>query len=164
MSAPRKAFAVAAGIAMFGAAVALLAAVAHIPKPVLDDGLGPRMLPALVAGFLLVLAMGFTQAAWQGRVPDAVNDPEEAPDPGGLARAGWLVAGLVTLFCLLAFTGVGLAGMAGFALFAKAFGSRSFPHALLIGAILTLVVWALFDQLLGVQLGGLIHVGSWRLG
>ncbi len=164
MSSPRKAFAVAAGIAMFAAAVALLAAVAHIPKPVLDDGLGPRMLPALVAGFLLVLAMGFTQAAWQGRAPDAVNDPEDAPDPGGLARAGWLIAGLVALFSLLAFTGVGLAGIAGFALFARAFGSSSFPRALLIGTVLTLIVWALFDQLLGVQLGGFIHVGNWRLG
>ncbi len=164
MSSPHKAFAVAAGITMFAAAVALLAAVAHIPKPVLDDGLGPRMLPALAAGFLLVRAMGFTQAAWQGRVPDAANDPEEAPDPGSRTRLAWLVSGLVALFGLLAFTGIGLAGTVGFALFARAFGSRSHPRALLIGAVLTVIVWALFDRLLGVQLGGLIPVGSWKLG
>lgn len=149
---------------MFAAAVALLAAVAQIPRPVLDDGLGPRMLPALTAGFLLVLAMGFTQAAWQGRVPDAANNPEEAPDPGGLRRVAWLVAGLALLFGLLAYTGVGPAGAFAFVFFSRAFGSQSLPRALLIGTCLTLVIWALLDLLLGVQLGGLLHIGDWRLG
>jgi len=164
VSAPDKRFGVVAGIAMFAAAIALLAAVAHIPKPVLDDGLGPRMLPALVAGFLLVLAMGFTQAAWQGRVPDAANDAEEAPDPGGLQRVAWLVSGLALLFALLAWTGIWPAGAFAFVLFSRAFGSTSWPRALLIGACLTLAIWALLDQLLGVQLGGLLRLGDWRLG
>lgn len=164
MSAPRKHFSVVAGIALFATAVALLAGVAQIPKPVIDDGLGPRLMPALVAGILLVLAMGFTQAAWQGRVPDAVNDPEEAPDPGGLLRAAWLVAGLVLLFALLAYTGIGPAGVFGFALFSRAFGSSSWLRALLIGAVVTVLIWLLFDRLLGVQLGGLIRLGGWTLG
>lgn len=164
MSAVSKRFAVAAGIAIFAGAVATLAAVAQIPKPVLDDGLGPRMMPALVAGFLMVLAMGFTQAAWQGRVPDAANDPEEAPDPGGNQRAAWLVAGLAVMFLLLTYCGVGPAGVCAFALFARAFGSQSFPRALVIGTILTVLVWLLFDRVLGVQLGGLIRFGDFRLG
>ncbi|GAA5170475.1 tripartite tricarboxylate transporter TctB family protein [Viridibacterium curvum] len=164
MSTPRKHFAVAAGIAMFASAVAMLVAVAQIPKPVIDDGLGPRLMPAILAGFLMLLAMGFTQAAWQGRVPDVVNDPEEAPDPGSRQRALWLVAGLVALFVLLAYAGIGLAGVVSFALFARAFGSDSMPKAALIGLGTTLVIWLLFDRLLGVQLGGLIHFGEWRLG
>jgi putative tricarboxylic transport membrane protein len=164
VSAPSKRFAVLTGVVMFAGAAAILAAVAHIPKPVLDDGLGPRMMPALVAGFLMILAMGFTQAAWQGRVPDVVNDPEETPDPGANQRAAWMVAGLAALFVLLAYFGVGPAGVCAFALFARAFGSRSAGRDFVIATIFIVLIWLLFDRLLGVQLGGLIRFGDFRLG
>lgn len=161
----RKRFAILTGIALFIAAIVALVAVAQIPKPVLDDGLGPRLTPALVSAFLLVLAFGFTQAAWQGRIPDVVNDPEEAPLPGGKLRVGWLVGGLILMMVLLPYLGIGIAATVAFVLFARAFDSRLLWKEVLIGFLFIFVCWLLFDRGLGVQLGGLIKFGElFRLG
>lgn len=148
-----KLFPIVAGIGLFILAAIGVVGVMKIPKPIIDDAVGPRLLPAAAALFLLILAMGFTQAAYQGRCPDAADDPEMAPRPGGAVRGGWLLAGLAALMGLLATVGIGAAGTVGFALFAQAFGSRSPLKALFIGFLFSLAIWLLFDQALGVKLG-----------
>lgn len=155
-----KLFPIAAGIAIFALAVLGVVGVMAIPKPIIDDGVGPRLLPGAGALFLLVLAMGYTQAAWQGRCPDAADDPELKPLPGGVGRGAWLIGGLAALMGLLATVGIGAAGTVGFALFAQAFGSRSLWRAGLMGLGVTLAIWLLFDRALGVQLGPFLKLGS----
>lgn len=155
-----KLFPIVSGIGIFLLAVVGVVGVMEIPKPIIDDSVGPRLLPGAAALFLLILAMGFTQAAWQGRCPDAADDPEMTPVPGGARRGLWLVAGLVALMGLLATVGIGAAGAVSFALFAQAFGSRNIGRALLIGLGFILAIWLLFDRALGVQLGPFLSLGS----
>lgn len=152
-------FPIAAGITLFVLAVTAITQVMAIPKPMIDDGVGPRLFPAATALFLLVLAMGFTQAAYKGNCPDVIDDPEQAPLPGGLARGAWLLGGLAAMLVILNFFGIGAAGIAAFLLFARAFGSHNTLQDLVVAVLLTLAIWLLFDRALGVQLGPFIKFG-----
>lgn len=146
-------FAVTTGIALFVVAVLALAQVTLINSPPNADGFGPRLMPGVVAALFLLLTVGFTQAAYKGRSPDIVDNPDEKPKSGGVFRAAWLVAGLLSLLLLIPFIGIGLACGVAFVLFARGFDSRRVLADAGVGLLFILCVWALFDRLLGVQLG-----------
>jgi putative tricarboxylic transport membrane protein len=151
--APTRYFAVITGIALFAVAVLALAQVSVITSPPNADGFGPRLLPGMVAALFLLLVSGYTQAAYKGRSPDIIDNPDEAPRAGGVGRAMWLGAGLAALLVLVPYIGIGLACTVAFVLFARAFNSRRLLADAAVGLAFILCVWALFDRMLGVQLG-----------
>lgn len=158
MNLPSRRFAVIAGLLLFAFTALMGVQSSLIPAPIMQDALGPRLMPAALCGLLLILAMGYTQAAWQDRCPDVANDEDDAPLPGNLGRSAWLIAGLLVLLVLIPLVGIGAAATLAFVLFARAFNSRKPLNDLIVGALLTLAVWALFDKLLGVQLGPFIKL------
>ncbi|MDQ8024046.1 MAG: tripartite tricarboxylate transporter TctB family protein [Moraxellaceae bacterium] len=158
MTLPSKRFAVIAGLLLFAFAALMGVQASLIPAPIMQDALGPRLMPAALCGLLLILAMGYTQAAWQDRCPDVANDEDDAPLPGSLVRCAWLIGGLLVLLAAIPYVGIGGAATVAFLLFARAFNSRNPLQDLIVGVLFTLAVWALFDKLLGVQLGPFIKL------
>ncbi|MBN9425285.1 MAG: tripartite tricarboxylate transporter TctB family protein, partial [Burkholderiales bacterium] len=82
-----------------------------------------------------------------------LDDPEEAPLAGGPGRVVWMVAGLAAMILFTPVFGIGIACVLAFVLVARAFDSRRWLRDLVVGLIFVFVVWYVFDQLLGVQLG-----------
>ncbi|MDQ7990711.1 MAG: tripartite tricarboxylate transporter TctB family protein [Candidatus Dactylopiibacterium sp.] len=158
MKPPSRAFSVIVGLGLFAFTAVMGVQASLIPLPVMQDALGPRLLPGALCGLLLILAMGYTQAAWQDRSPDVINDEAEAPLPGRAARCAWFIGGLAALLALIPAIGIGAACALAFVLFARAFGSRAPLKDLLIGGLFSLAVWGLFDKLLGVPLGPFLHL------
>jgi len=140
-------------------AFALLAAwqVSVIPMPPVYAEVGPHPVPAFVAGGLLVLALGYLLADAKRPAPDAAQDPEEHALAGARARLGWFAAGLLGFGVLLPGLGLGPAGGLAFAAIARAFDSQRPLADLAMGSFFTALIWLVFVQLLGVQLGPLIR-------
>lgn len=108
-------------------------------------GVGADFASYLVAGLLVVLAAGHFVGAVRGAAV--------AADDADYRAIGWVG---VALGCLVATIWAGggfiLASTLLFAFTARAFGRRNLPADLLIGAVLALLVYLLFDGLLTLAL------------
>lgn len=121
-------------------------------------GIGPRFFPlAIAAGLALcgVLLMG--QAAWGGYRNLDFDLTGPRLDRSSLSGLLWIVGGL--LFQLLTISTFGFVPTSAvlFLCVARAFGVTSWIKSLAIGAVLALVIWAIFTQLLGVSLQGFLR-------
>jgi putative tricarboxylic transport membrane protein len=108
-------------------------------------GMGPEAVPYLVAGGLVLLAIGHFVTAVKSALPD-----REAADSRAIL---WIGLGLAALIVTIGF-GVGfIPAMALlFAATARAFGRTAIVADLLIGLALGLVVYLLFTKLLTLSL------------
>lgn len=141
-------------------AVALLALVGVaawqvwvIPSPPVYATVGPSLMPAVVVGLLGILALGYLVQSLRGRSVDVLDDPQEQPLPGRVARVALLVGALAAWMALTPWLGIGVAGVAGFVLIARAFDSRRWLRDLIVATVFSATVWGTFHLLLGVQLG-----------
>ncbi len=108
-------------------------------------GIGPRATPYVIAVFLALLGLGHLVTALR----DGLPVPEEA-DPVAIA---WIGVGLAALLGSVAFGGGFLVGTTLlFAATARAFGNRRLWLDLLIGIVLSVVVYLLFNRLLTLTL------------
>ena len=118
-----------------------------------DDPLGPRAVPYLVGGVLLVLAVLLAVATARGDVPEA----EEGEDVDLSERSAWAtvakLVGVVVLNIVLIDTlGWAITGALLFAGCAAVLGSRTHLRDLAIGVVLSLVTWYGFYVGLGVPI------------
>jgi putative tricarboxylic transport membrane protein len=108
-------------------------------------GLGPQAMPVVIAVGLGLLAIGNLVMGLRGGLPE-----RESADP----RAIILILG--GLAALIALIGLGggfiLATAVLFAATATAFGRRALATDFLIGAVLGLIVYLMFDKLLTLSL------------
>ena len=108
-------------------------------------GMGPHVMPVVIAIGLGILAIGNLVDALRGNLP-----PRESADP----RAVWLI--LVGLALLIAIIGLGggfiLATTALFVTTARAFGRRAIVADLAIALVLTTLIYLAFDRLLTLSL------------
>lgn len=149
-----------------GTAIALLAVVAVaawqvavIPQPTTYSVVGPSAMPAALVALIGVLAVAYLVQSLRGRSADVLDEPHEAPLPGQGRRVGLMVAGLAALMLLTRWIGIGAASVVCFVLIARAFDSRRWLRDLVAGILAALVMWYLFDRLLGVQLGPFVRLG-----
>ena len=107
--------------------------------------LGPKVMPIIVSGCLVLLAIGNGIAAFRGDLPsrDSLDWKPIALILGGLAS-------------LIVLIGLGLGFMIGtallFAATSTAFGRRAFVTDLAIGAVLAVFIYLLFAKLLTLSL------------
>jgi putative tricarboxylic transport membrane protein len=108
-------------------------------------GMGPHVMPVVIAVGLGILAVGNLVEALRGHLP-----ARESADP----RAVWLI--LAGLAMLIAIIGLGggfiLATTALFVTTARAFGRRAILADLVIALVLTTLIYLAFDRLLTLNL------------
>lgn len=140
---------------LVGGFVLLLGAVALwqalvIPHSPLYGQVGPKAVPFVVGGGLIALGGCLLYAALRGGWSWAL---EGAGAPANRRALALLGAGLGLNLALIGILGFALAATAQFVLVAAAFGSRRPLRDLVLALVLTLAVWFLFVEALGVNIG-----------
>src|SRR6185295_13404506 len=108
-------------------------------------GLGPKMMAYAVAAGMAVIGVANLIMAWQGGFPE-----RESYNPKAIAL---ILGGFAALIAVIAFGGGFIPATAVlFAATAAAFGRKAVIVDLIIGAVLGLVVYLLFDKLLTLSL------------
>ncbi|WP_424812719.1 tripartite tricarboxylate transporter TctB family protein [Roseococcus sp. YIM B11640] len=129
-----------------------------IPVSPLYAQVGPKPVPYVVATCLVLLGAALVVQAvrggWSHHVPEVVES-----GPPNTRSLGLLFAGLAANLLLIGPAGFSIAATVQFVLVARAFGSRSMARDLLIALPLTLLVWFLFVEGLGVNIGAGILEG-----
>lgn len=123
-----------------------------IPVSPLYAQVGPKVIPYVVAAALTGLGALLVGAALRGGWSAQIAEVAEAGPPN-LRALGLLGAGLLANLLLIGPAGFSIAASAQFVFVAAAFGSRSVARDLLLALPLTLLVWFLFVQGLGVNIG-----------
>ncbi|MCW8087758.1 tripartite tricarboxylate transporter TctB family protein [Sabulicella glaciei] len=152
-----------AGLFVVGLGVLALWQAAVIPVSPLYAQVGPKAIPFLVAGGLLLLGVLLTLSAWRGGWSHRIEEVQEAGPPN-LRALGLMGAGLLANLALIGPLGFSVAASAQFVLVAAAFGSRRLGRDILIALPLCLGTWFLFVQALGVNIGaGVLEEAVLRL-
>jgi putative tricarboxylic transport membrane protein len=108
-------------------------------------GLGPEAMPSVVAAGLAILGIANLIMAWRGDLPT-----RESVDPRAILL---ILGGLAALIALIGLGGGFIVATAVlFTATAAAFGRRAPLIDLLIGPVLGLVIFLLFDKLLTLSL------------
>ncbi|MBV1796894.1 tripartite tricarboxylate transporter TctB family protein [Siccirubricoccus sp. G192] len=123
-----------------------------IPVSPIYAQVGPRAVPYVVAGGMLLLGAGLVYVALRGGWSHELEEMQDAP-PTNWRALTLLGAGLVANLALIGPLGFSVAATAQFVLVAAAFGSRRFLRDLVLALVLTLVVWFGFVEVLGVNIG-----------
>lgn len=123
-----------------------------IPNSPIYAQVGPKAVPFVVAGGLLLLGAGLAVEALRGGWSHGLEEMQDAPPVNRRAFA-LLLAGLAANLLLIAPLGFSFAATVQFVLVAAAFGSRRFFRDAAIALALTLATWFLFVELLGVNIG-----------
>lgn len=141
-----------AGLFVFGLGLVGLWQAAAIPVSPLYAQVGPKLVPYGVASAMTLLGGLLVGAALRGGWSAQIAEVAEAGPPH-LRALGLMGAGLVANLVLIGPAGFSIAASAQFVLVAAAFGSRSMARDMLLALPLTLMVWFLFVQGLGVNIG-----------
>jgi putative tricarboxylic transport membrane protein len=123
-----------------------------IPTSPIYAQVGPKAVPFVVAGGLLLLGAGLVYEALRGGWSHELEDVQDAPPINWRAFA-LLLAGLAANLFLIGPLGFSVAATVQYVLVAAAFGSRRFLRDAALALVLTLAVWFLFVELLGVNIG-----------
>ena len=108
-------------------------------------GLGPKMMAYAVAAGMTVIGLANLVMAWQGGFPE-----RESYDPKAIIL---ILGGFAALIAIIAFGGGFIFATAVlFAATAAAFGRKAVHVDLLIGLVLGVVVYLLFDKILTLSL------------
>ena len=108
-------------------------------------GIGPKAMPLVIASGLLLLAIGNLALGLRGELPE-----REPSDPKAIVL---ILGGLAVLIAFIGF-GIGFIPAIAvlFAATSAAFGRRAILVDLLIGAVLAVVMFIMFDKLLTLSL------------
>jgi len=146
-----------AGLAVLGLGVLAVWQTLAIPVSPIYAQVGPKLVPWLVAGALLLLGALLTLQALRGGWSADIAEVAEAP-PANPRALGLLLAGLLANLALIGPFGFTVAATAQFVLTAAAFGSRAHLRNLGIAFVVALGAYTLFVKALGVNIGaGLVE-------
>lgn len=108
-------------------------------------GMGPHVMPVVIAGGLGILAIGNLIDALRGNLP-----PRESADPKAVLL---ILAGLALLIAIIGLGGgFILSTTALFVTTSRAFGRRAIIADLVIALVLTTLIYLAFDRLLTLSL------------
>ena len=143
----------AAGLFVVGLGGLALWQALVIPTSPIYAQVGPKAVPFAVAGGLLLLGAALVYEALRGGWSHELEEVRDAP-PVNWRAFTLLLAGLLANLLLIGPLGFSLAATVQYVLVAAAVGSRRFLRDAALALVLTLAVWFLFVELLGVNIGG----------
>lgn len=149
--------AVGLGVVALGLATVWLTWV--IPVTPVYAVVGPKLMPALIAGALVLLGIILTAAALRGGWSADIPEVAEAGPPN-LASIAWLLGGMVLNLTLIVPLGFALAASVQFVCTARAFGSRGPMRDALIALAVSLSAFFIFVEALGVNIGAGLLEGA----
>lgn len=153
----RPDLAVGLGVTALGLLAAWLTWV--IPVTPVYAVVGPKLVPALIAGALIVFGLALSAVAlrggWSADIPEVA-----AAGPPNLLSLGWLVGGLLLNLVLIGPLGFALSAAIQFVCTARAFGSRSPVRDAAIALFVSLGAFFLFVEALGVNIGAGLLEGA----
>jgi putative tricarboxylic transport membrane protein len=120
---------------------------------------GPKLVPALIAGAMVVLGLLLTLVALRGGWSADIPEVAEAGPPN-LASLAWLGGGMLLNLVLIVPLGFALAAAVQFVCTARAFGSRSPLRDAAIALAVSLGAFFLFVEALGVNIGAGVLEGA----
>lgn len=138
----------ALGVVLLGAFIAY--EVSQLRVAPMYAKVGPRIVPYLVAGALVVVGLALLREAWQAPEPGhALDPPAESVD----WRAGLTVAaGLLLQAVLYERAGFLIAAALGYVAVAWGFGSRRLVLDIATGVVLAVLIQLVFGYGLGLRL------------
>jgi len=149
--------AVGLGVVALGALAGWLTWV--IPVTPVYAVVGPKLVPALIAGALVLFGLLLTGAALRGGWSADIPEVAEAGPPNVVALA-WLGGGMLLNLVLIEPLGFALSAAVQFVCTARAFGSRSPLRDAGIALLVSLGAFFLFVEALGVNIGAGLLEGS----
>jgi putative tricarboxylic transport membrane protein len=149
--------AVGLGVTALGALAAWLTGV--IPTTPVYAVVGPKMVPALIAGALVLLGLMLTVVALRGGWSADIPEVAEAGPPN-LVSLAWLGGGMLLNLVLIVPLGFAIGAAVQFVCTARAFGSRSPVRDAGIALLVSLGAFFLFVEALGVNIGAGLLEGA----
>jgi putative tricarboxylic transport membrane protein len=149
--------AVGLGVTALGALAGWLTWV--IPVTPVYATVGPKLVPALIAGALVVLGLLLVVVAARGGWSADIPEVAEAGPPN-LPSLAWLGGGMVLNLVLIAPLGFALSAAIQFVCTARAFGSRTPLRDAVIALAVSLGAFFLFVEALGVNIGAGLLEGA----
>jgi putative tricarboxylic transport membrane protein len=141
-----------AALAFLAVAVGVLTGAFTIDQGTTYQAVGPRVFPLLVgAGMCLVSAIGVVQA-FRGTDTEQIDQLREEIRATHWPSVLLLVAALIGYVLLLTPLGYWQTTTVFFVAVARVLGSRKLVRDAIIGLVLALAVYILFDRLLGIGL------------
>ena len=156
-AAARPDLAVGLGVTALGLLAAWLTWV--IPVTPVYAVVGPKLVPALVAGALVAFGVALSAVALRGGWSADIPEVAEAGPPN-LVSLAWLVGGLLLNLVLIVPLGFALSAAIQFVCTARAFGSRSPVRDAAIALAVSLGAFFLFVEALGVNIGAGLLEGA----
>ncbi|WP_198378428.1 tripartite tricarboxylate transporter TctB family protein [Neoroseomonas rubea] len=153
----RPDLAVGLGVTALGVLAAWLTWV--IPVTPVYAVVGPKLVPALIAGALVLFGLALSGVALRGGWSADIAEVAEAGPPN-LVSLGWLLGGLLLNLVLIVPLGFALSAAIQFVCTARAFGSRSPVRDAAIALAVSLGAFFLFVEALGVNIGAGLLEGA----
>jgi len=141
--------AVSAAVLVLGVLMAL--GTRQFPEATGYAGVGPRLVPAIVSGALILLGLLLLKEAWTAGFKD-VDEDAEAANPAHWQAFAWISGGMILNGILMVPAGFVIAGSALFVLAARGFGSVRWVQNALVGALIAALTYAFFNYGLGLNL------------
>jgi putative tricarboxylic transport membrane protein len=120
---------------------------------------GPKLVPALIAGALVLLGLLLVVAALRGGWSADIPEVAEAGPPNVVSLA-WLGGGMLLNLMLIVPLGFAIGAAVQFVCTARAFGSRSPLRDAVIALVVSLGAFFLFVEALGVNIGAGLLEGA----
>ncbi len=112
---------------------------------------GPRLMPSIVSGALVLLGLVLLKEAWFGGFK-GVDEEEAAANPTHWAAFAWISGAMIVNGLLMVPAGFIIAGTIMFVMAARGFNSKRWLFNGLTGAIIAAVTYAFFNYGLGLNL------------
>ena len=119
------------------------------------DRIGPTAFPYTVAFCLIICAVATFISAYKPLSSASIAAEDEAAnvqEKHKIAPVIWIIAGLVAQMLLLNYAGFSIASGIMFAAVARGFGKKPLWLNLLIGIILSSLIWLFFTKILQLNL------------
>ena len=140
---------VAVGVLAFG--IALAYGTSLLPEATGYAKVGPRLMPTIVSGGLILLGLVLLKDALFGGFR-GVDESEAAANPTDWRAIAWISAALIANGILMVPAGFVLSGTLLFVLAARGFGNKAWVKNALIGLVIAAMTYAFFNYGLGLGL------------
>ena len=141
--------AVAAAVFLLGILMAL--GTMQLPEATGYAKVGPRLMPSIVSGGLIVLGLVLLKEAIFGGFKD-VDEDAAAANPTYWIAFAWISGAMIVNGFLMVAAGFIIAGTIMFVMAARGFGSARWLQNAIVGAVLAAITYSFFNYGLGLNL------------